>query len=52
MYVLGGNNFSWQCFSPFTKKKLSRDGLDQIIQNICDEKHNLLELKMQLTLSQ
>lgn len=43
--VLGGNNFSWECFSPFTEEKLSRDGLDQIIQNICHEKCKLLELK-------
>lgn len=43
--------FSWECFSPFTEEKLSRDGLDQIIQNICDEKHNSLELKMQLIFS-
>jgi len=39
IYVLGGNNFSWECFSPFTEEKLSRDGLDQIIQNIRDGKH-------------
>lgn len=52
IYVLGGNNFSWECFSPFTEEKLSRDGLDQIMQIICDEKHKLLELKTYLTLSQ